>query len=257
MGNSARPIEKISSVDAVERQLRTDILVGRLAAGGKLRPERELAATLHVNRLTLRTALARLAAAGLVQAMHGEGNRVLDYRVSCGLDLLPELARTFAHDPATLLRLVGDMLALRRSLSADAAAAAARLATAADLALLQQIIARQRANAGDMRAFMQGDLDFTRAVLAIGGNLAFQLAFNTVTQFAALRPDVMELLFEAPEVHLRGYEAFAAIVATGEQDLARETVRQGLAALDERFIGRVRAYLRAGEPPAPIPLYPR
>lgn len=62
-------------VDAVVERLRADLLAGHFHE--HLPPERQLAEALGVSRLTLRAALARLEAEGLVRARQGEGVRVL------------------------------------------------------------------------------------------------------------------------------------------------------------------------------------
>lgn len=237
------PVEKVTAVEAVERKLRDDILTGRLRAGTRLPPERELAVALGVNRLTLRSALSRLVAAGLLVSQHGGGNRVLDFRVHCGLDRLPDLIAAFEGDPATLERLVADLLALRRALSADAVYYAAGRAGEADLAALGALAAAQAGRTADPAAFMQGDIEFTRAIVKIAGNLAFALAFNTVVQFTQSHGEILRHIYAAPEDHVRGYEALISLLALGDGALARELVRGGLEALDEAFLARLRALL--------------
>src|SRR3990170_2042144 len=88
-------------VDAVVERLRDDLLAGRYRE--HLPAERQLALALGVSRLTLRAALARLEAEGLVQARQGEGVRVLEpfehgqVGLLAHLDLAarPEIARSF------------------------------------------------------------------------------------------------------------------------------------------------------------------
>src|SRR5947208_10617489 len=74
------PIARSSVVDAVADRLRGEILAGRLAAGARLPSERELSLALGVNRLTLRAALARLEALGLIATRHGASTLVNPWR---------------------------------------------------------------------------------------------------------------------------------------------------------------------------------
>src|SRR5260221_6505887 len=74
------PVARSSVVDAVADRLRGEILAGRLAPGTRLPSERELSLALGVNRLTLRAALARLEAIGLVSTRHGAGTLVAAWR---------------------------------------------------------------------------------------------------------------------------------------------------------------------------------
>lgn len=92
------PVARSSVVDAVSDRLRGEILAGRLAAGSRLPSERELSLALGVNRLTLRAALARLEAMGLVSTRHGSGTEVAPWRERAGLDALPMVMGSL--DPA-------------------------------------------------------------------------------------------------------------------------------------------------------------
>src|SRR5450631_1889322 len=83
------PVARSSVVDAVADRLRGEILAGRLAPGVRLPSERELSLALGVNRLTLRAALARLEAMGLVTTRHGSGTEVAAWRERAGLEALP------------------------------------------------------------------------------------------------------------------------------------------------------------------------
>jgi GntR family transcriptional regulator, transcriptional repressor for pyruvate dehydrogenase complex len=244
-----KPVEKTTTAGAVEKQLRTDILTGRIAVGSKLPPERELALALGVNRLTLRSALARLASAGLIVSQQGDGNRVLDYRVSCGLERLPDLAEAFENDAATLEKLVVDLLALRRMISAEAAALATARFTTEHARVLTGLIEKQWTRTGNLEKFLEGDLEFSRAILAIADNMAFQLAFNTVVQFAKEHGELLQLMFAPPENHCRGYEGLIGLLETGNPALVREAIREVLETLDAEFLGRISAYLAQTRPP--------
>src|SRR6478736_453366 len=83
------PVARSSVVDAVADRLRNESLAGRLAPGTRLPSERELSLALGVNRLTLRAALARLEAMGLVSTRHGSGTEVVSWRERAGLEALP------------------------------------------------------------------------------------------------------------------------------------------------------------------------
>ena len=71
---------RISDNDQLHRQLRRHIreriFRGDYADGEKLPPERALAESLGISRVTVRRALAQLAAEGIVSRQQGSGNRV-------------------------------------------------------------------------------------------------------------------------------------------------------------------------------------
>ena len=75
-------------VEQVFGQLVSGIMSGAYPVGSHLPSERALAETLQVNRQVVREASRRLAQVGLVNVLHGEGTRVLDFRAHGGLEVL-------------------------------------------------------------------------------------------------------------------------------------------------------------------------
>jgi DNA-binding transcriptional MocR family regulator len=63
----------MGSVDHCAGRIRESILGGEISAGTRLPPERALAERFGVNRVTVRGALARLEAEGLVDVRQGSG----------------------------------------------------------------------------------------------------------------------------------------------------------------------------------------
>src|SRR5580700_6875979 len=133
---SIGPVARSSVVDAVADRLRGEILAGRLPAGAKIPSERELSFALGVNRLTLRAALARLEALGLITTRHGSGTVVADWRERAGLEMLGTLVRGLKLADPTWHDLVRSALEIRRILAAEAVALAAERHTAEDLAAI-------------------------------------------------------------------------------------------------------------------------
>lgn len=86
-----RPVTRRSIPEDVFEQIMSDVLSGEMAPGETLPNERRLAEVLGVSRPTVREAIKRLAAAGLVEVRHGDATTVRDYRRHAGLDLLPRL----------------------------------------------------------------------------------------------------------------------------------------------------------------------
>ncbi|MDR2365243.1 MAG: GntR family transcriptional regulator, partial [Zoogloeaceae bacterium] len=64
--------------DAIAETLERRVLEGSLKPGGRLPPERELAAELSVSRPSLREAIQKLASRGMLQSRRGGGTYVTD-----------------------------------------------------------------------------------------------------------------------------------------------------------------------------------
>lgn len=205
----ARP----SATQAAEAAIRAAILEGALAPGARLPPERALCASLGVSRLTLRAALASLAAAGLLAVRHGSGYSVRDFRESGGPDLLPGLLDLVA-DRAALRRTAGDLLRVRRHLAA---------------AVLEALVDRPprpahlRRFAGALAAFAAAvergdrpadiaaaDLGLLRALVAATGSAVLAVAVNPIAAVLAGSPDLRAALYASPAENLAGWRALAA-----------------------------------------------
>src|SRR6185369_15277265 len=168
------PVARSSVVDAVADRLRNEILAGRIAAGSRLPSEREFSLALGVNRLTLRAALARLEALGLVSTRHGSGTEVISWRDRAGLEALPMVMSSLdRHEPA-FQELLASLLEIRRVLVSEGVALAAERHTAEDLAAMRQVIAEQRQKLSDPLAFARGDLALQRVIVRAARNVGLE-----------------------------------------------------------------------------------
>ena len=126
------PINQIAPkrlADTIVEQLESMILEGTLQPGQRLPPERALAEKFGVSRPSLREAVQRLTARGLLTSRQGGGNFVTDNLGASFSDPLVRLLET--HPDAHR-----DLLEFRRTLEADCAYYAALRATEVDQANL-------------------------------------------------------------------------------------------------------------------------
>jgi GntR family transcriptional regulator, transcriptional repressor for pyruvate dehydrogenase complex len=232
------PVARSSVVDAVSDRLRGEILAGRLAAGSRLPSERELSLALGVNRLTLRAALARLEAMGLVSTRHGSGTEVISWRERAGLEALPMVMSSLEREEPAWIELLVAMQEVRRILVAEAVALAAERHTQEDIDVMQRIAAEQEQNLPDTLAFARGDLAFQRAIVRAARNVGFELILNSFARFPEEQPDLITELYDRKEESLPFYQALIDLVRSGEADAARNTLRSAFAAMDEEWLTR-------------------
>ncbi len=105
--------------------------------GSKLPPERELAQKLGVSRTTLRDGVSRLALLGLLEVRHGDGTYVRSPDAS---QLALPFRSLLEYNPEA----PAELLALKRLLEPELAAAAARNATDDDVAALRAAVQQER-----------------------------------------------------------------------------------------------------------------
>ena len=127
-----KPIKPKRISDQVLDQLRELIFRGKLQPGEKLMTERELAQAMGVSRTTIRDAIQRLVAMGLIIQRQGQGTFVRPYDTP----LETPLAQAMKAHNAT----IEDLLEVRIGLECNAAALAAQRADEADIEALTQTI---------------------------------------------------------------------------------------------------------------------
>jgi DNA-binding FadR family transcriptional regulator len=163
---SPRARKAASSIDHAFERLLVDIVGGRHPPGSQLPAERELARALGTSRPTLREALRRLAAWGLVAARRGSGIRVRDAR-EWSLDVLPAWLRHGAprEGGAALGALVRDLLALRRVFEVDILRLVASRLGPGTLGAARAAIDRAWSLRHDTSAYVRADFEVIRAVV--------------------------------------------------------------------------------------------
>ncbi len=232
------PVARSSVVDAVSDRLRNEILAGRLAAGSRLPSERELSLALGVNRLTLRAALARLEAMGLVSTRHGSGTEVISWRERAGLEALPMVMSSLDREEPAWLELLASMQEVRRVLVAEAVALAAERHTDEDLEAIEKIVDEQPANLPDVLAFARGDLAIQRAIVRAARNVGFELILNSFSRFPEDQPELIAELYDRREDSIPFYQVLIELIRAGDGDAARETLRSAFAMMDDEWLTR-------------------
>ena len=126
-----QPVKPARVSDAIADQIKAQILNGILKPGDKLPAERELVEQLKVSRPSVREALLKLEAQGLIQGRQGEGTFVLDATASAITNPLINLVK---DNPGAL----SDVLECRHGLEELATSYAAARANDRDRSLIQQ-----------------------------------------------------------------------------------------------------------------------
>jgi GntR family transcriptional repressor for pyruvate dehydrogenase complex len=227
------PIARSSIVQALAERLEGEILAGRIPAGTRLPSERELAIALGVNRLTLRAALAKLEALGLITTRHGAGTIVAPWRERAGLDALTTLVASLSPSDPLWLELVESTLEIRRILACEAIALAATRRTDEDLGAMTACADALRHVVHDPVAYARADLAFMRAVVRAARNVGLELLLNTFSRFPDEQPALVRALYDSGEAALEIYPIVLELIRSGDAEGARGLVRRALEQMDE------------------------
>jgi DNA-binding FadR family transcriptional regulator len=198
-----------SIVDACAAAIERSIISGELAIGSRLPAERRLAESFRINRVSVRSALAKLAAAGLLRVRQGSGYVVQDYRKRGGPDLLTGVV-SWAREQGDIATVVADLLLVRRQL---ARAVLERLSEKdrLDVAPIRQAVdafAAAVAAGADSETLAAADLDVVGAITAATGSAVLQLCHNPVIAVVAELPQLCDALYTERERNVEAHQVF-------------------------------------------------
>ena len=169
-----KPVRKGSErlADQLYGQILEQIVLGAIKAGEKLPSENQLCHSFGVSRPTVREALLRLHADGLVSTRQGSGT-VVQKRPS---DHLVRLSRS--SDIAEMLR----CMEVRIALEGQAARLAAARHTGAQLARITMALEEMRSSFEKRAPPTGADYEFHAAVAAGSGNALFGDMLNSLNE---------------------------------------------------------------------------
>jgi GntR family transcriptional repressor for pyruvate dehydrogenase complex len=219
-------VNRQSLPDRVFEQLTAEIVGGGYPVGSAIPSERELSETLGVNRHVVREAVKRLEQVGLVRGMHGGRTTVLDYRLTAGLDVLALLAE-HARELEPLMPLLVAALEMRAGIGADLARLCAERGAPELRGQLPGMAERIRLM-GSGEGLLALDEAFWRAILEGAGNLAYQLAFNSLIRAVHARVEISLPWLEDELGSSRHRGPIAAAIAAGDPKRAERAARQAL-----------------------------
>jgi DNA-binding FadR family transcriptional regulator len=201
-----------TAVAACARAIRSAILEGEISAGSHLPPERTLAARFGVNRVTVRGALARLEATGLVRSRQGSGYLVGDYRRVGGPDLIGSLV-LLAKEKGDPTPIAADLLRVRRHL---ARAVLETIASDSDIDARHKV---QLAIAGfvelvstrpPIAMVADEDLEVTAALVTATGSQVLQLCLNPIAGVVRALPMLRDAMYRNPLDNAAGWNVLGA-----------------------------------------------
>jgi GntR family transcriptional repressor for pyruvate dehydrogenase complex len=221
--------------DVIMAQLEAMILEGSLKPGQQLPPERELAAQFEVSRPSLREALQKLSARGLIVSRQGGGSFVSD---SIGSSMVDPLTQLFSTHPEAQY----DLLEFRHALEGVSAYYAALRCTQVDKERLQACyVALQSAH--DEKLFEQetkADAEFHLAIAEASHNAVLLHTMRSL--FTLLHDNIyanLESVYPKRDtrerIHNQHRVLLNAIIAE-DPEKARNAAHDHLAFIEEAII---------------------
>ena len=218
------PIQKVNVVEEIFEQLESMLIEGTWKPGDKIPSENELSETFGVSRMTVRQALQKMKALGLIETRSGSGSYVRQVNPDDSLqDLVP-------------LMVLGDtsqqqVFQFREIIDAESIRIATPIATTEDLSRLEELLGKmkQSADNGDGEKFSEYDLKFHMGIVEMTGNPLI-IRTNQILQavLAESMNSVIEKMRFAPglDYHEKILNAMKDKDAHLAEKLMREHIRQ-------------------------------
>src|SRR5580698_6692639 len=221
------PVPVRNAFEVTVERLAQSIRLGVLVGGERLPPERELADTLGVSRVTLREAIKALRAAQLVESRRGRGGGTFVVAPLASSTLRTKLLDEAARPP------INDTLDLRRIVEPGAAAlAASRTLSAAERGTLHRCLRDATDCEPDARRLADCRLHMAIAAASESASVAAVVADVQMRLTELLRGIPV---IPANIVHSdRQHAAIVAAILAGQPDVARSAMEEhidGTAAL--------------------------
>lgn len=197
-----------NALNQVLESLMTGILSGEYPPHSRLPSERDLSKHYDTSRATLREALGRLSAWGMVHIKRGSGIEVRP-KTSWTLDVLPAyLKDTSTRAPHALARVLGDMLHVRRNFYVDFVRSMGARSTQEDVQWerVREQVARAWGSREDAHAFIQEDFEVLRC-MAI--QVDFMPALWMLNSFGEVYAQIAQLvapIHNVPQDYVETYE---------------------------------------------------
>lgn len=213
--------------EEVAQRLRSDLTSGVFSPGEKLPPERELMTRYGAGRNTIREAVQRLVALGMLEVKAGHGTTVA--RADGRALMVQVMADRLLDEPA-----LEDLVEFRLLIEGEAAHLAAQRATPEDLALIRAKLAAYQDAVRRSEEVYAHDVAFHRAISSATHNRLFLEVIDTSSQ---LFQTAMRAADRKPEDILKAAEEHALIahhVLLGDSEGAGRAMRAHITAGNQR-----------------------
>jgi DNA-binding FadR family transcriptional regulator len=230
-------VRRTSTAEAIVEHLLERIRGGDIGPGDRLPSERDLQAQLGVGRVSLREALARLSALGIIRVDHGKGAFLQE-----GISTKAVANTLVPLFPERNAKNFYDLVDARSLIEGEMAARAAHLRTDADIERLREIIAEIRAGAEGAEALAELDFSFHRELARIADSEFLRVMLDALAEqirtylvrYVRARPD--------PKSLAKRHQPILRAIADRDAERARKSVRKHI----DVSKSSLQAYLNGG-----------
>jgi GntR family transcriptional repressor for pyruvate dehydrogenase complex len=214
-------VVKQSLPDRLARQIRGTIQSGNYRRGDRLPPIVEMAKRFEVGQPSIREALKKLEAMGVVQIRHGAGVFVTRSEEVLVV-ATPDYAGTVTK------KLLLDLIHARIPIESQSAGDAVRNATPEQLAELRRILAEAGQNLGDDEVLNSVNMEFHSKIAQASGNSVTAQLLNVLHELFTDEQRLILGIFGSREADHQGHLEILDAIERRDEQLAVERMRTHL-----------------------------
>ncbi len=214
-------LTKITTAEAVVESLKERIRGNEFGPGERLPSEQALLKEYDVSRLTLREALARLSALGVVQVKHGKGAFVTrSISVTAMNDVLIPLFPELDTSGMT------DLVEARNLIESEIAAKLAAGRTPDQLERLERLLVYDDSILKDPESFAARDHEFHLALVKMSGNQFFIVMYQALSRHIRAFLVRYAQSLKDRKTAMERHRGILKAIADGDVELARRLARE-------------------------------
>lgn len=218
-----KTIEKQNVVDEVFEQIKRNIVTANWKAGDRIPSENELCRMFGVSRISVRSAIQKLKAVGIVTTSQGKGTFVSQ---SANEGLLNDFFPVMNLGDKEL----SDMMEVREAIEFKCIDLAVDRATDQDIAAIGEALEQMIANRDDYVKYSEADLEFhLRIVQAARNDLFIKLMAAIKTPFYYYLEE-LNRVFGVGEESLQGHIAQYEAIRDKDAAKAKRLIAEGMLA---------------------------
>jgi GntR family transcriptional regulator, transcriptional repressor for pyruvate dehydrogenase complex len=215
------PVEKQSLSDRLAREIKASIQTGTYVRGDRLPPIMEMARRFNVGHPTIREALKKLEAMGIIEIRHGSG-----VYVARSEDVLVLVSPDYSGRVTKKLLL--DLVRARIPLEMQSAAEAVRNASPEHLREMRRLLMRAEQNLGDDEKLNHLNMGFHHEVAQASGNTVLAQLLNVLHELFAEEQRLILDIFGSRERDLEEHLSILDAIEQRNEALAVERMRRHL-----------------------------
>jgi GntR family transcriptional repressor for pyruvate dehydrogenase complex len=222
MKKTLRPVSKQSLSDRLAHRIRELIRQGDYGRGDRLPSIMEMARSFGVGHPTVREALTKLEAVGVVEIRHGSG--VFVSRDDDGVLLLA----TPGYSPVVTRKLLQDLIRSRMPLEMQSVAEAVEHLTARHLKEMRRILTMAGQHLADDTVLHTVNMDFHRQIAVASGNTVLLQLLDVLRELFQREQLMILDIFGSREQDHQGHLAILDALERRNASLAVERMRRHL-----------------------------